>query len=133
MLGISASIFNEAGSVVRDWLKNPLNSSFFFWYFLPAVTFVLLQLVTIGPLLGQPIPQFLADKPDKIEGTVDLVFWVLKGSFVLLILVPLLLAMLLSALSARVMKIYQGTLPLARPLFQPWLARNRRQIGRAHV
>ncbi|HXT64033.1 MAG TPA: hypothetical protein VN696_13425 [Pyrinomonadaceae bacterium] len=127
MLGISPSIFNEAGSVVRDWLKNPLNSSFFFWYFLPAVTFVLLQLVTIGPLLGQPIPQFLADKPDKIEGTVDLVFWVLKGSFVLLILVPLLLAMLLSALSARVMKIYQGTLPLARPLFQPWLVRNRRR------
>jgi hypothetical protein len=127
MLGISASIFNEAGSVVRDWLKNPLNSSFFFWYFLPAVAFVLLHLVTIGPLLGQPVPQFLADKPEKIEGTVDFIFWVLKGSFVLLILVPLLFGMLLSALSARVLKLYQGTLPLASPLFQPWVKRNRRR------
>jgi len=113
--------------VVRDWLKNPLNSSFFFWYFLPAVAFVLLHLVTIGPLLGQPVPQFLADKPEKIEGTVDFIFWVLKGSFVLLILVPLLFGMLLSALSARVLKLYQGTLPLASPLFQPWVKRNRRR------
>lgn len=127
MLGISASIFNEAGSVVRDWLKNPLNSSFFFWYFMPALAFVLLQLVTIGPLFGQPIPEFLADKPEKIEGTVDFIFWILKGSFVLLILMPLLLGMLLSALSARVLRLYQGTLPLARPLFQPWLRRNRRR------
>ena len=127
MLGISASIFNEAGSVVRDWLKNPLNSSFFFWYFLPAVAFVLLQLVTIGPLLGRPVPQFLADKPGKIEGTVDFIIWVLKGSFVLLILLPLLLGMFLSALSARVLRLYQGTLPLASPLFQPWIKRNRRR------
>ncbi|HZI46941.1 MAG TPA: hypothetical protein VFD75_04040 [Pyrinomonadaceae bacterium] len=127
MLGISASIFNEAGTVVRDWLKNPLNSSFFFWYFMPALAFVLLQLVIIGPLFGQPVPQFLAEKPEKIQGTVDFIFWILKGSFVLLILMPLLLGMLLSALSARVFRLYQGTLPLARPLFQPWLRRNRRR------
>src|ERR1051326_4564902 len=91
MLGISASIFNEAGTVVRDWLKNPLNSSFFFWYFMPALAFVLLQLVIIGPLFGQPVPLFLAEKPEKIQGTVDFIFWILKGSFVLLILMPLLL------------------------------------------
>jgi hypothetical protein len=127
MLGISASIFNEAGTVVRDWLKNPLNSSFFFWYFMPALAFVLLQLVIIGPLFGQPVPQFLAEKPEKIQGTVDFIFWILKGSFVLLILMPLLLGMLLSALSGRVFRLYQGTLPLARPLFQPWLRRNRRR------
>jgi hypothetical protein len=127
MLGISASIFNEAGTVVRDWLKNPLNSSFFFWYFMPALAFVLLQLVIIGPLFGQPVPQFLAEKPEKIQGTVDFIFWILKGSFVLLILMPLLLGMLLSALAARVFRLYQGTLPLARPLFQPWLRRNRRR------
>jgi hypothetical protein len=28
MLGIPTSVMNEAGGLVKDWLKNPLNSSF---------------------------------------------------------------------------------------------------------
>jgi hypothetical protein len=127
MLGISASIFNEAGSVVRDWLKNPLNSSFFFWYFMPAVGFVLLHLSTIWPLLGRPTPQLLTGEIPHIESATGFVIAILSASFFQLILLPLLLAVLLSALSARVLRLYQGTLTLARPLFQPWLARNRRR------
>src|ERR1044072_6291005 len=127
MLGISASIFNEAGSVVRDWLKNPLNSSFFFWYFMPAVGVVLLHLFTIWPLLGCSTPQLLTGDVPRVGSATELLLAVLGASFFKLILLPLLLAVLLSALSARVLKLYQGTLPFARPLFQPWLARNRRR------
>jgi hypothetical protein len=127
MLGISASIFNEAGSVVRDWLKNPLNSSFFFWYFMPAVGVVLLNLFTIWPLLGRPTPQLLTGDIPHVGSATELLLAVLGASFFKLILLPLLLAVLLSALSARVLRLYQGTLPLARPLFQPWLRRNRRR------
>jgi len=36
MFGISTSVFNDAGGLVKDWLKNPLNASFLYWYFLPA-------------------------------------------------------------------------------------------------
>ena len=127
MFGISASIFNEAGSVVRDWLKNPLNSSFFFWYFLPSVAFVLLHLFTIWPMLGRPTPQLLTGDVPRVESAVELILAILSASFFQLILLPLLLAVFLSALSARVLRLYQGTLPLARPLFQPWLARKRRR------
>jgi hypothetical protein len=127
MLGISASIFNEAGSVVRDWLKNPLNSSFFFWYFMPAVGLVLLHLFTVWPLLGRPTPQLLTGDIPHVESASELILAILSASLFQLILLPLLFGVLLSALSARVLRIYQGTLPLARPLFQPWLARNRRR------
>jgi len=127
MLGISASIFNEAGSVVRDWLKNPLNSSFFFWYFMPAVGFVLLHLFTIWPLLGRPTPPLLTGDIPHVESATELILAILSASLFQLILLPLLFGVFLSALSARVLKLYQGTLPLARPLFQPWLARNRRR------
>src|SRR5215813_5239144 len=127
MFGISASIFNEAVSVVRDWLKNPLNSSFFFWYFLPSVAFVLLHLFTIWPMLGRPTPQLLTGDVPRVESAVELILAILSASFFQLILLPLLLAVFLSALSARVLRLYQGTLPLARPLFQPWLARKRRR------
>lgn len=127
MLGISASIFNEAGSVVRDWLKNPLNSSFFFWYFVPAVGFVLLHLFTIWPLLGRPTPQLLTGNLSEIKTASELLAAILSASLVQLVLVPLLLGVLLSALSARILRLYQGTLPITRPLFQPWLGRNRRR------
>jgi hypothetical protein len=127
MLGISASIFNEAGSVVRDWLKNPLNSSFFFWYFMPAVGFVLLHLFTIWPLLGRPTPQLLTGEIPHVESAIELVLAILSASLFQLILLPLLLAVLLSAMSARVLKLYQGNLPITRPLFRPWLARNQRR------
>ena len=42
MLGISTSVFNEAGSLAKDWLKNPLNASFLYWYVLPAAGVILL-------------------------------------------------------------------------------------------
>ena len=56
MLGISTSVFSEASGLVKDWLKNPLNAGFLFWYFLPAAGFVLLQLFIIGPVLGRHAP-----------------------------------------------------------------------------
>ncbi|HEV8588152.1 MAG TPA: hypothetical protein VGQ72_04705 [Pyrinomonadaceae bacterium] len=127
MLGISSSIFNEAGSVVRDWLKNPLNSAFFFWYFLPAVGFVLLHLFIIGPILGRPVPQLLTGDIPHATSATDLVLMILNASFFQLILLPLVLGVLLSALSVRVLRLYQGNLPMVRPFFQPWLTRNRRR------
>lgn len=127
MFGISASIFNEAGSLVKDWLKNPLNSSFFFWYFLPAVGFVLLQLFVIGPALGWPAPQVFNIEVTQGKGLSNLLLEVLSASFFTLIVLPLVAGVLLSALSGRVLHFFQGTLPIARPLFQPLVSRNRRR------
>lgn len=122
MLGVSASIFNEAGSLVKDWLKNPLNSSFIYWYLLPAVGFVLLQLFIILPAFGGPAPPVFNLQVAQGKGLPDLILGV-----VILVLLPLVAGVLLSALSGRVLRLYQGRLPITRPLFQPWLHRNRKR------
>lgn len=127
MLGISTSIFNEAGSLVRDWLKNPLNSAFFFWYFLPAVGFVLLQLFVVGPALGRPAPQIFNVEVAQGKGLTNLLLQILSASFFTLIVLPLVAGAVMSALSVRVLLFFQGALPIARPLFQPLLSRNRRR------
>jgi hypothetical protein len=127
MLGISTSIFNEAGSLIKDWLKNPLNSSFFFWYFLPAVGFVLLQLFVIGPALGRPAPQVFNIEVAQGKGLTNLLLAILSASLFTLIVLPLVAAAVLSALSGRVLLFFQGALPIARPLFQPLVSRNRRR------
>jgi hypothetical protein len=127
MFGVSSSIFNEASSLVKDWLKNPLNSSFFYWYFLPAVGFILLQLFVIGPALGRPAPQVFNVQVAQGKGLTNLFLEILSASFFTLLVLPLVAAVVLSALSARVLLFFQGTLPIARPLFQPMVSRNRRR------
>lgn len=127
MLGISSSIFNEAGSLVKDWLKNPLNSSFFYWYFLPAVGLVLVQLFIVGPALGFQAPRIFNLAVTDGRSVASVLVQILSASFFALIVLPLVGAFLLSALSARVLLFFQGKLPIARPLFQPMLARNRRR------
>src|SRR6185295_2673955 len=127
MFGISASIFNEAGSLVRDWLKNPLNTSFFYWYFLPVAGFILLQRFFVGPLLGWPAPGVFGVQVQQSKSVVELLLQILNASFFQLILLPLVGGVLLSALSGRVLRLYQGTLPVTAPLFRPWLAQNRKR------
>jgi hypothetical protein len=78
-------------------------------------------------LLGRPTPLLLTGDIPHVESATALILAILSASLFQLILLPLLFGVFLSALSARVLKLYQGTLPLARPLFQPWLARNRRR------
>jgi hypothetical protein len=127
MLGISSSIFNEAGSLVKDWLKNPLNASFFYWYFLPTVGFVLLQLFVVGPSLGRAAPQVFNIEVAQGKGLTNLLLETLSAGFFTLIVLPLVAAVVLSALSGRVLLFFQGSLPIARPLFQPLVSRNRRR------
>ena len=127
MFGISASIFNEAGSLVRDWLKNPLNTSFFYWYFLPVAGFILLQRFFVGPALGRPAPNILSVDVQHSSSVAELALQILSASFFQLIVLPLVGGFLLSALSGRVLRLYQGTLPIVAPLFKPWLTRNRRR------
>jgi len=127
MFGISASIFNEAGSLVRDWLKNPLNTAFFYWYFLPVSGLILLQLFFVGPALGRPAPDVFNLDVQHTTSVVELALQVFSASFFQLIVLPLVGGVLLSTLSGRVLQLYQGTLPIAAPLFKPWLTRNRRR------
>lgn len=127
MFGVSASIFNEAGSLVRDWLKNPLNTSFFFWYFLPAVGFVLLQLFLVAPAFGKDFPRIFDADIRTQASFADLIVAVLNAGFFTLIVLPLVMGVMMSALSGRVLHLYEGTLPIVRPLFQPWLARKRKR------
>lgn len=124
MLGITTSVFSEAGGLVKDWLKNPLNSAFLYWYFLPAAGFVLLQLFLIGPVLGHPAPRLFDGKAEAGKGAADLILQVLSGSIFALVILPLVIGVVFSALSGAVLRLYQGMLPLTRPLFQPWLKRN---------
>lgn len=127
MLGISASIFNETGGLVKNWLKNPLNASFFFWYFLPAVGFVLLHLLIVCPVLGYPAPALFNLEVGRPNTVADLILQILNARFLKLILLPLVLGVVLSSLAGTVLRFFQGTLPIARPLFQPSLKRNQKR------
>ena len=127
MLGISTSIFNETGGLVKDWLKNPLNASFFYWYFLPAAGFVLLHLLIIYPALGRPTPPLFNIEVGHTNTVADLVLQILSGRFLKLVLLPLVLAVVLSSLAGTVLRFFQGTLPVARLLFQPSLNRNKKR------
>lgn len=127
MLGISASIFNETGGLVKNWLKNPLNASFFFWYFLPAVGFVLLHLLIVCPVLGYPAPALFNLEVGRPNTVTDLILQILNARFLKLILLPLVLGVVLSSLAGTVLRFFQGTLPIARPLFQPSLKRNQKR------
>ncbi len=124
MIGISSSVFSEAGGLVKDWLKNPLNSAFLYWYFLPAAGFVLLQLFLIGPMLGHQPPRLFEADVEGGRGATELILQILSGSIFALIILPLVLGVVLSALSGTILRIYQGMFPLTRALFQPWLKRN---------
>jgi hypothetical protein len=122
MLGIPTSVMNEAGGLVKDWLKNPLNSSFLYWYFLPAVGFVLLQLFIIGPAMGWQAPNVF-----EVDTSRNAVFQLVSAGVFLLILMPLIFSVLLSALAGTIFRLYQGTLPIARVAFLPWLRLNRKR------
>src|SRR5215471_14263155 len=127
MLGISTSIFNETGGLMKDWLKNPLNASFFYWYFLPSAGFVLLNLVVIGPALGWPAPSVFNAEVGHSSTAADLILQILNARLLKLIFVPLVLGVVLSSLAAIVLRFYQGTLPITRPFFQPLLKRNKKR------
>jgi hypothetical protein len=127
MLGISTSIFNETGGLVKSWLKNPLNASFFYWYFLPAAGLVLLHLLIIGPALGRPAPPVFNLEVSHPNTVADLILQFLNASVLRLILLPLVLGVVLSSLAGNVLRFFQGTLPIARLLFQPSLKRNKKR------
>lgn len=48
-LGLSSSIVNEVGKTVGGWVKNPFNRTFFYWYFFPALAFILFHQFVIRP------------------------------------------------------------------------------------
>lgn len=124
MLGISTSVFNEAGGLVKDWLKNPWKAGFLYWYFLPAAGFVLLQLFIIGPALGYPAPVVFRIEAGTSKSAIDLLLQVLSPKFFAIIILPLVAGVILSALASTTLRLYQGTSFLTRPFFRKRLARN---------
>ena len=132
MFGISTSVFNEAGGLVKDWLKNPLNASFLYWYFLPSVGLVLLQLFLIGPALGRAAPRVFDIEAGPSKSAADLILQILSGSVFALVIVPLIIAVVMSALSGVILRLFQGVLPITRPLFNPWLKQNQARSARLY-
>lgn len=132
MFGISQSVFNQAGGLVKDWLKNPLNASFLYWYFLPAAGFVLLQLFFIGPALGHPAPRVFSIEAGPSKSAAGLILQLLSGSLFALIILPLVIGVVLSALAGVILRFYQGTVPIMRPLVQPWLNRNQNRCNETY-
>lgn len=126
MLGISSSVFNEAGGLVKDWLKNPLNASFFYWYFLPAFGFVLLQLFVIGPVLGWRPPEVFKTEVGS-KTVAEMVAQILDVAFFRLLILPLLMAIVVSSISGTILRLYQGKLPITSVLFRPWLRQNQKR------
>jgi hypothetical protein len=127
MLGISTSIFSETGSLMKDWLRNPLNASFFYWYFLPAAGFVLLHILFVGPALGYPAPPLFNVEVGHPNTVADLILQILNARFIKLILLPLVLGVVLSSLAGTVLRLFQGTLPITRPVFRSLLKRNQKR------
>jgi hypothetical protein len=127
MLGIPTGVFNEAGGLVKDWLKNPLNASFFYWYFLPAAGLVLLQLVLIGPVLGVSAPGLFNIDTSPPKSTADLILQILNARVFALIILPLLMGIVLSSISGTILRLFQGTLLITRALFRGRLEANRKR------
>ena len=125
-MGVTTSVSNEVGGLLKDWLKNPLNASFVYWYFLPALGFVLLQLFVITPALGYSAPEVVPQKDSlQTDSIVAVVLQLLRGSVFWLMLLPLMIGLVMSSLSGTTLRLYRGTLPVVRWLFLPWLQRNR--------
>lgn len=125
-MGVTTSVSNEVGGLLKDWLKNPLNASFVYWYFLPALGFVLLQLFVVSPALGYLPPEVVPQKDSlQTNSIVELVVQLLRASVFWLMVLPLLIGLVMSSLSGTTLRLYRGTLPLVRLLFAPWLRRNR--------
>src|ERR1700736_2766341 len=99
MFGISTSVFDEAGGLVKEWLKNPLNASFLYWYFLPSVGVVLVHLFLIGPALGYRAPAVFSIEVGPTKSPADLILQMLNSGVLLLVLLPLLIGIVLSSLS----------------------------------
>jgi hypothetical protein len=133
MVSISSSLFNEIGSEVKGWLQKPFNQSFFFWYFLPATGFIIVQLVLTGTALGFQAPDILGGGFDpsagqgEAEPATALILSVLGRNLFAFVIVPLFLAVVLAALSSSILRLYQGTLPVLRELLTPRLKRNRQR------
>ena len=127
MMGMSSSLSNEVGGLLKDWLKNPLNASFLYWYFLPALGFVLLQLFVIAPAFGYAAPEVVPQEGDQTGGVTALVVQFLRASLFWLMVLPLITGVVMSSLSGITLRLFRGTLPIARLLLGPWTMRNRRQ------
>jgi hypothetical protein len=132
MLAISNTIFNEASGLVKDWLKNPLNASFFYWYFLPALGLVLLQAFFVWPLRGHETPSIFPPEASPPEKFVDLLYQIMNARLLELIIAPLLLAVGLSALAGSILRMYQGNLPGVAILFRPALMRKRQNSAKLY-
>jgi hypothetical protein len=128
MLGMSQGLINEVGGVVQGWLKNPLNRSFFYWFFLPAAGFLMLQSMVVGTLPGfaPAATQTAGASAAPAEDMTILILGILAQNIIGLILIPMILAVLLSALSGTVLRLFQGSLPGIRWLLSPLTARNRK-------
>jgi hypothetical protein len=125
---MSSSLSNEVGGLLKDWLKNPLNASFLYWYFLPAVGFVLLQLFVIVPAFGYAAPEVVPQKDDLQTATLaGQLVQLLRASVFWLVVLPLITGVVMSSLSGTTLRLFRGMLPIARLLFSPWITRNRRQ------
>jgi hypothetical protein len=125
---MSSSISNEVGGLLKDWLKNPLNASFVYWYFLPALGFVLLQLFVIYPALGYAAPEIVPDKDGlQSDSLVGLIVQLLRASVFWLMIMPLLIGVIMSSLSGSTLRLFRGTLPVMRILFRPWTRRNQKR------
>ncbi len=68
-LGLSGSIVNEVGKTVSGWVKNPFNRNFFYWYFFPALAFILFHQFVIRPLAFNEHPPSLIDYANRAFAT----------------------------------------------------------------
>ncbi len=140
MIIVREDVFEQMGESLKGWLKNPLNQTFFAWYFLPALGFVLTHLMLVMPALGWGIhssagaialPQ-PAPPPDSLEALLVWGLTLLTQNAIPFILIPLGLGLLLGSLSTFIVKMFEGLLPFERAWLAPWLARNRERHARIY-
>lgn len=139
-LGISSSIVNQAGNTIGGWLKNPFNRSFFFWYYFPALAYILFNRFLVLPVaFGISPPNFvdyantvLATQPnnpaapDSTPGAyfVGLLIDLLGADVLWFIVAPFVIGVMLHALSFQITRLYEGFVPPLSWLLKPWQTRN---------
>lgn len=79
-LGLSSSLVGEVSKTIGGWVQNPFNRNFFYWYFFPALAFMLfhqfvIRQVAFGETPPNPIDYanqaFAVSTPSDLDSSSD--------------------------------------------------------------
>ncbi|MBM4423987.1 MAG: hypothetical protein FJ030_11445 [Chloroflexi bacterium] len=150
---VVSSLANQVGGVIGNWVKNPFNRLFFYWYFLPALAFILFQRFVVlptafdiqppnllayaaaSPALSQPADSAPEGEPSSAPTLPDssldpsthftaLLINFLGVDMLYFIILPFVAAIGLNAIAFQITRLYEGYAWPVSVLLKPLKARN---------